>query len=63
MDYENPRWYRAIVFDETSLKKLAELFPECGIRTDYDAVRLVEDLTEVLKRMRQRAGEERRKGE
>lgn len=31
-------------FDEIVLKKLVELFPEREIKTDYDAVKLVEEL-------------------
>jgi hypothetical protein len=27
VDYDNPKWYRNIVFDESALKRLAELFP------------------------------------
>jgi len=44
VDYDNPKWYRNIVFDESSLKRLTELFPEREIKTDYDAVRLAEEL-------------------
>lgn len=44
VDYNNPKWYRNIVFDEEALSKLAELFPERQIKTDYDAVKLVEEL-------------------
>ncbi len=44
VDYDNPRWYRNIIFDESSLKKLAELFPEREIKTDYDAAKLIKDL-------------------
>ncbi|MGQ9469911.1 MAG: hypothetical protein ACUVTD_08885 [Nitrososphaerales archaeon] len=44
VDYNNPKWYRNIVFDETALNKLNELFPEREIKTDYDAVKLVEEL-------------------
>jgi len=59
VDYGNPKWYRNIVFDETALKKLVELFPEREIRTDYDAVKLVEELgdgalTEIEKRLREK---------
>jgi len=58
VDYENPRWYRGIVFDESSLAKLAELFPERKIQTDHDAVGLVEEygedaVSEIQRRMRQ----------
>lgn len=56
IDYDNPKWYRNIVFDETSLKKLSELFPERKIETDHDAVKLVKELgdnalTELQKRL------------
>jgi len=56
--YYDPKWYRGIVFDESSLVKLAELFPEKNIQTDYDAVRLVEEyeedaVSEIQKRMKQ----------
>lgn len=44
LDYSNPKWYRNIVFDESSLKRLADLFPEHQIETDHDAVELVEEL-------------------
>jgi len=56
VDYNNPKWYRNIVFDNDALTKLAELFPERSIKTDHDAVKLVEELgdetlTELQKRM------------
>ena len=56
VDYNNPKWYRGIVFDESSLAKLAELFPEKNIQTDYDAVRLIEQygedtVSEIQKRI------------
>jgi hypothetical protein len=59
VDYENPKWYRNIVFDETALKTLAELFPERKIKTEYDAVKLVEELednalNELQKRMKEK---------
>jgi len=59
VDYDNPKWYRNIVFDETSLKKLNELFPEREIKTDHDAVKLVEELgdnalNELQKRMKEK---------
>ena len=59
IDYDNPKWYRNIVFDETALKKLVELFPEREIKTDRDAVKLVEDLgddtlAELQKRLREK---------
>jgi hypothetical protein len=44
VDYDNPKWYRNIVFDEDALNKLSQLFPERQIKTDYDATRLVEEL-------------------
>lgn len=46
VDYNNPKWYRNIVFDADALNKLAELFPERRIRTDYDAVKLIKELGE-----------------
>jgi len=56
VDYDNPKWYRNIVFDNDALTKLAELFPERSIKTDHDAVKLVEELgdetlTELQKRL------------
>mgnify|MGYP001114179126 CR=1 FL=1 len=44
VDYNNPKWYRNIVFDEAALNKLAELFPERQIKTDYDATKLIQEL-------------------
>jgi hypothetical protein len=44
VDYNNQKWQRNIVFDEDALNKLAELFPEREIKTDYDAMRLIEEL-------------------
>jgi len=44
VDYNNPKWYRNIVFDEDALNKLSQLFPERRIKTDYDATRLIEEL-------------------
>lgn len=44
VDYNNPKWYRNIVFDEEALNKLSQLFPERLIKTDYDATRLIEEL-------------------
>jgi len=59
VEYYDPKWYRGIVFDESSLAKLAELFPEKNIQTDYDVVRLVEQygedtVSEIQKRMEQK---------
>ena len=56
VDYNNPKWYRNIIFDSDALAKLAELFPERSIKTDYDAFRLAEELgdetlTELQKRL------------
>lgn len=57
VDYDNPKWYRNIVFDESALNKLTELFPEREIKTDHDAVQLVIELgdntlTELQKRLK-----------
>lgn len=57
VDYNNPKWYRNIVFDEDALKKLSRLFPERQIKTDYDAVKLIKELgdealTELRKRLK-----------
>ena len=57
VDYNNPKWYRNIVFDEDALSKLAELFPERQIKTDYDAAKLIQELgdkalTELQSRLR-----------
>jgi hypothetical protein len=54
--YDNPEWYKGIIFDEQALGKLGELFPEEGIRTDYDAVKVVEKygdemISELKKRL------------
>jgi len=59
VDYNNPKWYRNIVFDEDTLNKLAELFPERQIKTDYDATKLIKELgdqalTELRSRSRAR---------
>lgn len=48
VNYDNPKWYRSIVFDELSLSILVELFPERQIRIDKDAVKLVEELGEDM---------------
>jgi hypothetical protein len=55
-DYDNPEWRKGIIFDEQALNKLNELFPEEGIQTDYDAVKVVEKyggemISELKKRM------------
>ncbi|KPV62419.1 MAG: hypothetical protein AOA65_1870 [Candidatus Bathyarchaeota archaeon BA1] len=44
VDYNNLKWYRSIIFNESSLKELAELFPEQQIKTDYNAFKLIEEL-------------------
>jgi len=44
VDYNNPKWYRNIAFDENAVSKLAQLFPERQIKTDHDATRLIEEL-------------------
>jgi len=41
---DNLKYYYNIVFDEMVLRNLNELFPECEIKTDYNAVKLVEEL-------------------
>jgi len=46
VDYDNPKWYRNIVFSEEALNLLKELFPERKIETDYDALKLLEDLVD-----------------
>jgi len=48
VDYDNPRWQRNIIFDEAELREVARLFPERGIQTDHDVVRLVKDYGESL---------------
>jgi len=58
VDYNNPKWYRNIIFDEFVLNKLSELFPERKIETDHDAFKLVEELgegviSELQKRMKE----------
>jgi len=62
VDYNNPKWYRNIVFDEDALNKLSQLFPERQIKTDYDATRLVEELggnalTELQNRLKEKSTE------
>jgi len=46
VDYNNPKNYRNIVFDEDALNKFSQLFPERSIKTDYDATRLIEELSD-----------------
>jgi len=64
VDYNNPKWYRNIVFDEDALDKLSQLFPERQIKTDYDATRLLEELgsnalTELVDRMKYEKNDKR----
>jgi hypothetical protein len=55
VDYDNPKWYRNVVFDESVLERLADLFPEREIRTDYDAVKLLKELgDDALKELQRR---------
>lgn len=62
VDYNNPKWYRNIIFDSNALAKLAKLFPERSIKTDHDAVRLVEELgDETLTELQKRLKAEERK--
>jgi len=61
VDYDNPKWYRNIIFDENSLNKLAELFPERKIQTDYDAFELVKELRDnVVDELKRRMKEYKR---
>ena len=46
VDYDNPKWYRNVIFDDKVLKMLFELFPEREIKTDYDAFKLVNEFDE-----------------
>ena len=39
-----PTTTQNIVFDEDALNKLAQLFPERRIKTDYDAAKLIKEL-------------------
>lgn len=48
VDFDNPRWQRNIIFDEATLGEVARLFPERGIQTDLDVVKLVKDYGEGL---------------
>jgi len=59
VNYDDPKWYRNIVFDNEALTELAELFPEKDIQTDHDAVKLVKELgdnalNELQKRIREK---------
>ncbi len=64
VDYNNPKWYKNIVFDEDALNKIVELFPERQIKTDHDAARLIEELgdnalAELQNRLRENKKAER----
>jgi len=48
VDFDNPRWQRNIIFDEATLGEVAKLFPERGIQTDFDVVKLAKDYGEGL---------------
>jgi len=57
VNYDNPKWYRNVIFDGNSLNKIAELFPERRMKTDYNAFKLVKELRdnvsdELKKRMK-----------
>ena len=59
VDYNEPKWYRNIVFDEDALNKLSQLFPERRIKTDYDATKLIKELgdkalTELQTRLKEK---------
>lgn len=55
VDYDNPKWYRNIVFSENVLKELNSLFPERDIKNDYDAAMLIDELgSEALEELRRR---------
>ena len=61
VDYDNPKWYRNILFDENVFNKLAELFPEREIKTDYDAFELVKELGDnVIDELKKRMEEYKR---
>lgn len=62
VDYNNPKWYMNIIFDEDALNKLSQLFPERQMKTDYDAIKLVKELgsdalTELQNRLKAKRGE------
>ena len=48
VDYGNPKWYRNILFDENTLVKISELFPEYNIRTDKDVMMIINEVAEEL---------------
>lgn len=49
VDYNNPKWYRHIFFDDETFNTMEKLFPERKITTDYDVVKLFNDYGERLK--------------
>ena len=62
VDYNNPKWYRNIVFDENALSRLSQLFPERQIKTDYDATKLIQELRDkALTELRARLKEKKLK--
>jgi len=61
VDYYNPQWYRNIIFDESTLSKLTQLFPEKSIQKDEDAFELIKQLgddvlPEIQRRMKEKEG-------
>jgi hypothetical protein len=61
-DYDNPKHYQNIVFDDEALGTLSKLFPEEKISTDYDAVKVVEKygaemISELKKRLNDKTEE------
>jgi len=57
VDYDNPKWYRNILFDESTLNILSRLFPERKIQTDFDAASLVDEYgPEIMDEVRKRVG-------
>ena len=59
VEYDDPRWYRNIVFEEEILSKLSRLFPEENLQTDYDAIRLVARLGQgIVSELQRRAAKE-----
>ena len=56
--YDDPKWYRNIIFDQDALKTLTKLFPERKIKRDSDAVKIVETygdeiVNEIQRRMQE----------
>jgi hypothetical protein len=46
--YDDDKWYKNIIFDETALEGLKKLFPEKKISTDSDAAKLVEEFGDKM---------------